>query len=78
MQGRAFIEGEHDVCAQFMLNLHRNFCGKAMHRTVKVALKGHALIINMGKSLFILSDDLIRAKGLRIHGENLFKANSER
>ena len=34
--------------ADLMLDLHRNFRSKSMHRSIKVGFKGHAFIIDMG------------------------------
>ena len=68
MQCGALIECKHNVGAQLMLNLHRDFGGKAVHRAIQVALKGDTFIINMGQPFFILSNHLIRSKSLGIHG----------
>ena len=67
MQGGALIEGKHNVGAQLMLNLHRDFSGKAVHRAIEVAFKGDTFIINMGQPFFILCNHLIRAESLGIH-----------
>ena len=40
------IEGEHDVRTQFMLNAHGNFGRETVFRTVDVAAKNHAVIVN--------------------------------
>ena len=75
MQSSAFIEGEDYVSADFMLDLHRNFSGEAMHRTVKVRFESHTIIINMCQALFIAGDYLIGSKCFGIHRQNFFKAN---
>ena len=59
MQRCAFIESEDYVSANFMLDLHGNFSGEAMHRTIEVRFKGNSIIIDMSQTLFISSDNLI-------------------
>ena len=59
VQSCAFIKCKHDVGTELMLDLHRNFGGKAVHRTIEVALKCDTLIIDMGQTLFILRNYLI-------------------
>ena len=77
MQSGALIEGEDDVSANLMLDLHRNLWGKAVHAAIDMRFKGHALIIDMGKTFLISGNDLIGSKGLGIHRQDLLKANAQ-
>ena len=60
-----------------MLNLHGNFWGEPMHRTVKVGLKGDPVVVDMGQSLFFVGNYLIGAKGFGIHRNYLLEPNTE-
>ena len=59
MKGGALIEGEDDVGAQLVLNLHGDLRGEAVHRAIEMGFKGNAIVINMSEPFLIISNHLI-------------------
>ena len=49
-----------------------------MHRSIEVRFESHAIIIDVGKALFMISNNFIGSKSFFIHGNNFFKANTQR
>ena len=47
-----------------------------MHRSVYVGFECDPIIINVREALFIFGDDFIGAKGLSIHGNDLFETHT--
>ena len=76
VQRRALIEGEDDICANLVLDLHRDLWRKSMHRAIYVRFEGDALIIYMGQALFILCDHIIISESIRIHSQYFFESNT--
>src|SRR5690606_10293898 len=51
----AFVEREDDVCAELMLNLHRNLGGEAVHVAVDERLERDTVFVDVCEPLFVLS-----------------------
>ena len=57
-QGRALVESEHDVGAELMLNLHRDFGRETVGVAVNERLERHAVFVDACESIFGFRDDL--------------------
>ena len=59
MKGGALVEGEDDVSAQLVLNLHGHLRGKAVHGSIEMRFKGNPIVIYMGEPFLIICNYLI-------------------
>ena len=73
-----FIEREHDVRADFVLDAHRNLSGETMCVTIQRRLERHAVLIHPGHALLALGDDVVRLHAGHVHCQRLLEADAQR
>ena len=72
------VEGEHDVRAQPMLNLHGLFGRKAVLGAIDNRAKVHAFLIYLGHALPFRGPNILFGEIRQVHGDDLFKAHTQR
>ena len=77
MQCGALVECEDDVSADLVLDLHRHLWCESMHRSIEVRLECDSIIVDMGKALLLVSDDVICLPKFGVHGDDLLEAHAE-
>ena len=73
-----FVEREHDVCADFVLDAHRNLSGETMCVTIQRRLERHAVLVHPGHALLALGDDVVRLHAGHVHCQRLLEADAQR
>ena len=76
-QGGEFIEGEHDVRAELVLNGHRDLRGKPETASVEVIEEGDAILVDVRAPLLSLGDDIVADESLGVHRQHLLKTSAE-
>ena len=70
------VEGEHDVRAEGVLDLHRALRGEAVQRAVDEALEVHAVLVDVGLALLVHGADVRLGQVGQVHGQHLAKAHA--
>ena len=77
-QRRQFVEGEDDVRADLVLDLHRHLGGEPVRGAVEVGDERHAVVVDMGQPLLALGDDVVGLHPVGVHREHLAKTRAQR
>ena len=76
-QGGELVEGEHDVRAELVLNLHGYFWGEAVLGAIDHAAEVHAFFVHVGPAVFATGADIVFFQAFGAHGQDFFEAHSQ-
>lgn len=76
-QGRQLVEGEDDVGAELVLNVHRHFRGEPVPVAVEVAGERDPVVVDVGHPGLALGDHLIVGQTRGVHGQDLLEPHPE-
>ena len=74
---RQLVEGEDDVCAQVVLDLHGHFGGEAVQGAVEVGAEGDAVVVHIGHAFFAFADFTVAVGAGKFGGQHFFEAGAE-
>ena len=76
-QGGEFVEGEHDVRAELVLDGHRDLRGEPEAAAVEVAEEGDAVLVDVRAPRLPLGDDVVAHEPLGVHRQHLLETGAE-
>ena len=73
-----FVEREHDVGADLVLDAHRDLGAEAVQRAVERRLERHAVLIHERQALLAFGDHVIRLHAGHVHRQRLLEPGAQR
>ena len=75
-QRRQFVEREHDVRADFMLDAHRDFRGETMTVAVERRFECHPILVDERQSFLARRDHVVRFHAGHVHRQRLLESGT--